>query len=74
MYSIEHGQTPSGQLLKESCVLPYPDLYQKPSTVNYTPASLPQILRVLLDGFLSGLLFLEGWDGSRGCHRNLLEQ
>lgn len=56
IYSLEQGQTPSGQPLKENWVPPYPHPCQKPLTVeSYTLASLLQFLRVVLNDFLSRL-------------------
>jgi hypothetical protein len=61
-YSLEHGETLSGQPLKETRVLPAPE--QKPSIVErYITSCLTQLLRVLFDGFLFGRSLLErgGW-------------
>lgn len=63
MYSLEHGQTPSSQTLKENWVLPLLCSCENPSAVEtYSSASLSQFLSVVFSSFLSSLLF---W-GSRG--------
>ena len=57
IYSLELGQTPSSQPLKDAESFPKPQ--QKQSTVkNYISAAFPQFLRTLFNRFLSGLFLL----------------
>lgn len=42
IFSLEHGQTPSGQALNKEWVFPYPHPCQKPSTMkSYTQDYYP---------------------------------
>lgn len=71
-YSLEHGQTPIGQPLKENWVLPHP--CQKLTAVkSYISAPLSQFLRVLCNGFLCRLILGGGgvvrWRKKRVRHR-----
>ena len=62
------GQAPSGQPLKDNCVLshPTPNSHQMPSSVkSYVSASLSQHLRPLFIGFLSGLFLWGLGEGRR---------
>lgn len=61
-YSVEHSQTPNGQLLKVNQILSHTTIHPEPinSEEPNTSASLSDILRVLSNDFLSSLFLLGG--------------